>query len=124
MPSIEAGILHNGFTLRGPALRWIALIVLLSGMADYLAFDVGDPLAPMSAAGSAGFMALNVNPHLSPTTILPIDTHDDGCICCAAGFTSCRVRFLVAEAIATTSAWYVIPPSDPTLARVDPPPRA
>jgi hypothetical protein len=110
------------FTLCGVALRLIAVIVLLSGTADYLAFDVGDPLAPMSAAGTPSFICSRVN--LSPPTILPTDAHDDGCIGCAAGFTAHRVKLLIAEVIATTNVLYIRRPSDPPLARVDPPPRA
>ena len=111
-------------TLRAVALRLIAVIVLLSGVADYLAFDVGDPLAPMSAAGTPGLIGPVINFHLSPPAILPNDSHDDGCIGCAAGFTARRVRLQLAEVIATTSALCVLPPSGPPLARVDPPPRA
>jgi hypothetical protein len=110
------------FTLRGVALRLIAVIVLLSGTADYLAFDVGDPLAPMSAAGTPGSICSSVK--LSPPTILPADAHDDGCIGCAAGFTAHRVQLLVAEATTTTNALYILPISDPSLARINPPPRA
>jgi len=106
------------------ALRLIAAIVLLSGMADYLAFDVADPLAPMSAAGTPSFICTNVNLHLSPPTIMGTDTHDDGCICCAAGFTARRAELPVADVVTATSTLYILPPSDPSLARVDPPPRA
>jgi hypothetical protein len=110
------------FTLRDATVRLIAVIVLLSGMADYLAFDVGDPLAPMSAAGTPGLICSSVK--LSPPTVLPTDAHDDGCIGCAAGFTAHRVKLLVAEVIATSEVLCILPPSDPPLARINPPPRA
>jgi len=112
------------FTLRGVTLRLIAVIVLLSGVGDFFAFDVGDPLAPMSAAGTPGFICTSGNRHLSPTTIRHTDSQDDGCICCAAGFTVHRVELIVAEVTATMSLLYILPPSDPQLDRVDPPPRA
>jgi hypothetical protein len=111
--------------VRRAALRLIALIVLLSGTADYFAFDVGDPLAPMSASGTSSFIGASGSHHMmSPTTIRQTDTQDDGCIGCAAGFAAHRVEFLVAEVIAMMNALSVFHPSDPRLLRVDPPPRA
>ena len=110
--------------MRRAALRLIALIVLLSGAADYFAFDLGDPLAPMSAAGTSSHIGAGTIHHMSPTTIRNTDTQDDECIGCAAGFTAHRVGFLVAEGIATMNALSVFHPSDPQLVRVDPPPRA
>jgi len=110
--------------LRGVTLRLIAVIVLLVGVADYFAFDVGDPLAPMSAAGMPTLICKSVHRHLGPASILHTDTQDDGCICCAAGLTAHQVELVVAEVIATTSTWYILPPSDPRFDRVDPPPRA
>ena len=112
------------FTVRVVILRLIAVSVLLSGVADYLAFDVCDPLAPMSAGGMPSLSRTNVNRHLSPATVLRTDTQDDGCICCGAGFTAHRVELLVAHVIATANALYILPPSDPQLSLVDPPPRA
>jgi hypothetical protein len=113
-------------TLRGMALRSIAVIVLVSGMADYLAFDVGDPLAPMSAGGTPSFICATLSLHLnsSPPAIRLTDSNDDGCIGCAAGFTAHRIKLPVVDAIATTSALYILPPSGPSLTRIDPPPRA
>jgi hypothetical protein len=112
------------FTVRGVILRLIAVIVLLSGVADYLAFDVGDPLAPMSAAGMPSLSRKSVDRHLCSATVLQTDTQDDGCICCGAGFIAHRVELLVAEIIATASALYILPPSDPQISLVDRPPRA
>lgn len=110
--------------MRRAALRLIALMVLLSGAADYFAFDVGDPLAPMSAAGTYSFFGTRTSHHMSRTTAGQTDAHDDGCICCAAAFTAHTVEFLAAEVIATMNALSVFYPSDPQLVRVDPPPRA
>ena len=110
--------------MRRAALRLIALIILLSGTADYLAFDIGDPLAPMGAAGTSSFIGPSTRHRMRQTTIRNTDTQDDGCIGCAAGFTAHRVEFLVAEVTATINALSVFHPSDPQLVRVDPPPRA
>jgi hypothetical protein len=111
------------------ALRLIALIVLLSGAADYFAFDVGDPVAPMNAAGTSNLICsrtsgASASYRMSPTTIGQTDTQDDGCIGCAAGFTAHRVDFRIAEVIAAANNLSVFHPSDPQLVRVDPPPRA
>jgi hypothetical protein len=110
--------------LRGATLRLIALLVLFSGAADYFAFDRSDPLAPMSAAETPSFIRTSVSYHLSPTTIRHTDTQDDGCICCAAGFPAHPAQLRAAAVIATANAFCVLPPADPQLVRVDPPPRA
>ena len=110
--------------MRGLTLRLIAIIVLLSGVADYFAFDVGDPLAPMSAAGRHSFFDPGVEGHSSRTRIDHTDTHDDGWIGCAAAVTADRIELLVSELIEATTRIDVLTPSDPQLVRVDPPPRA
>ena len=124
MSAVLQRMLDNKNTLRGATLRLIAIIVLLSGAADYFAFDVTDPLAPMSAAGAPGFISQCVKNHLSSTAIRHPDGADDGCICCAAGFPAHRVEFLVAEVIAAMNALYIPALSDPQVVRFDPPPRA
>jgi hypothetical protein len=67
---LDAGLRHciMSAVLRGATLRPIALLVLFSGAA-YFAFDRSDPLAPMSAAETPGFIPTSVSYHLSPTTI-------------------------------------------------------
>ena len=110
--------------MRAATLRLIAVLLLLSGTADYLAFDVGDQLAPMSEAGTPGFVPTNAHRHLSSTGIRHTDSQDDGCLGCAPGFTAQPVELPVADVIATANALFILPASDPQLVRVDPPPRA
>jgi hypothetical protein len=110
--------------LRGATLRLIAIIVLLSRVADYFAFDVGDPLAPMSAAGRHSPVDTGTEGHFSRTRIGHTDTHDDGCFGCAAALTADPIELLVSELVETTTRIDVLTPSDPQLVRVDPPPRA
>jgi hypothetical protein len=111
-------------TLRGATLRLIAIIVLLSGAADYFAFDVTDPLAPMSAAGTPSFISQYAKHHLSSTAIRHPDGADDGCICCAAGFPAPPIMLRGTAIIAIMNTASVLRPCDPQLVRVDPPPRA
>ncbi len=110
--------------MRGITLRLIAIIVLLSGVADYVAFDRADPVAPMSAAGECSLIDQGAADHSSRTTIGHTDTHDDGCIGCAAAVTADRAELLVSELIEPTTRIDVLPSSDPQLVHVDPPPRA
>jgi hypothetical protein len=110
--------------LRGIPLRLIAILLLLSGVADYVAFDVGDQRAPMSAAGKYSLIDPGIEDDLSHTTIGHTDSHDDGCIGCAAAVTADRLKLVVSELIETTTRVDILPPSDPQLVRVDPPPRA
>jgi hypothetical protein len=122
---IEEGISHNGISpVRRAALRLVALIVLFSGAADYSAFDVGDPLAPMSAAGTSGFVGPDISHQMSKTAVGRTDTQDDGCIGCAAGFTVHQAAFLHAVVIATMNVLPARHPSDPQILGFDPPPRA
>jgi hypothetical protein len=110
--------------VRRAALRLIALIVLFSGAADYCAFDVSDPVAPMSASGTPGFTSEGISCHMSPPGISHTDTQDDRCLCCAAGFPARPVRLRGAVVVATTNPLFMLHLSDPQLVRVDPPPRA
>ena len=110
--------------MRRAALRLIALIVLFSGAADYCAFDVSDPVAPMSASGRPAFTDGSISHHMSPPGIGHTDTQDDRCLCCAAGFPAHPVRLRGAVVIATTNPLFMLHFPDPQLVRVDPPPRA
>jgi hypothetical protein len=105
-------------------LRLIAIAVLLSGIADYSAFDMRDPVAPMDVAGTSGFARNMVDRQLIPVMAQKTDGQDDGCICCAAGLTVHRVQLSTSEAVAAMYVLSIGPPAVPSLASVDPPPRA
>jgi hypothetical protein len=98
--------------------------VLLSGAADYCAFDVSDPLAPMSASGTPSVIAAGTSRHMGQTSIGNTDTQDDRCICCAAAFPAHPIMLRGAAIIAIVNTVGVLPPCDPQIVRVDPPPRA
>jgi hypothetical protein len=110
--------------VRHTALRLVALIVLLSGAADYCAFDLSDPLAPMSASGTPSAIVAGANRHMTQTSIRLTDTQDDRCICCAAGFPAHPIVLRGAAMIAIVNHVSVLRPCDPQLVRFDPPPRA
>lgn len=105
-------------------LRLIAVAVLLSGVGDYCAFDVADPLAPMSAAGTSGLLSTSANLRMDTASIRHTDGQDDRCICCAAGFTARRVEILVTDVVVSMNPPDILRSTDPQIVRVDPPPRA
>jgi hypothetical protein len=112
------------FNVRVATFRLIALIVLLTGAADYLAFDVGDPLAPMNALGTPGFTAGSISHRMNPPAVRQTDSQDDRCICCAAGFPAQQIVLRGVVEVATANDFFILHQSDPQLVHVDPPPRA
>jgi hypothetical protein len=113
-----------GLSVPRVILRLIAIAVLLCGIADYSAFDMRDPVAPMDAAGTSGFGRNMVPRQLIPVIVQKADGQDDGCICCAAGLTAHRVQLSTSEVVAAMHSLSICAPVVPLLARVDPPPRA
>ena len=109
--------------MRQAALRLVALIVLLSGAADYIAFDVTDPLAPMDA-GRSSTISQRVIHRVSSTAIRDSDGADDKCIGCAAGFPVRPIRPGGVMVIASAPVLFLRHVPDAQLVRVNPPPRA
>jgi hypothetical protein len=67
-------------------VRLAALLVLISSVSDYCAFDVNDPEALMNQTARVVIVqtVLAVNAPLLRTSDLP----DDHCLCCSPGFAS------------------------------------
>lgn len=75
-------------------IRMVAMIVLLTGVADFVSFDRFDPFASMSAAGTAAGAVCPVHglkhgyyPDKMGSILLP----DDGCLFCGAGIPIARI---------------------------------
>jgi hypothetical protein len=85
-----------------------------------LSFDIRDPEASMSVAGSPVFSSFGFR----PPTVRQTDLPDDRCICCAAGVTVRPVELRIAQATSGMDVPIVFLASGPQLDRIDPPPRA
>jgi len=109
--------------VRRVALRLIALMVLLSGAADYFAFDVSDPLAPMNASPAPGFTSGSISHRMNPAAVGHSDSQDDRCICCPATFPAQQIGFRGVVVIATANDFFMLHRPD-SLLHVDPPTRA
>ena len=105
-------------------LRSVALLVLITSASDYCAYDLSDPSAPMSSAGSDSFMAGVIPSKLIPVQARTPNLPDDRCLGCAPSIapkppillTSDLISFVVQNKTAS------LPYSEP--ASIERPPRA
>lgn len=102
--------------MRRVALRLIALMVLLSGAADYFAFDVSDPLAPMNASPAPGFTSGSISHRMNPAAVGHSDSQE-------AAFPAQQIGFRGVVVIATANDFFMLHRPD-SLLHVDPPTRA
>lgn len=105
-------------------IRIVALLVLLTSAMDYCAYDLYDPSASMSMAGSDIFMAGIAPAKLAALQTRPSDLPDDRCLGCSPSIapippillTSDLISFVVQNKVAS------LPSSEPL--SIERPPRA
>jgi hypothetical protein len=104
-------------------IRLVALLVLITSASDYCAFDVWDPSAPMSAAGSEAIRDL-VQYRQASVKMRPSELPDDHCLCCSPWIAPRRPALPRASlsSTVTQAAKASLPSSDPIL--IEHPPRA
>jgi hypothetical protein len=106
------------------AVRIVALIVLISSLFDYIAYDMYDPSALMSSAGSEAFVTSIVPHRLTSVEARTTDLPDDQCLCCSPTIAPPRPVFEMPDLIACVvqTGLAALPCSEPVT--IERPPRA